>query len=78
MCKNGGACAPKEDSNDVVCKCRPNFEGSDCSDYIPRSRIYNNNSTANVVFSIFIVLLVLVVASALYLFFKKKNMWSEE
>lgn len=74
-CKNGGACAQKDDnSNDIICRCRPNFEGSDCGEYIARSRVFPGSSTANTVVSIFIVLVVMILASVLYLFFKKKNM----
>jgi hypothetical protein len=73
-CKNGGACAQKEDSNEIICKCRPDYEGSDCGDNVARSQIETHNLTANVVFSIFFILLVGIVAAALFLFFKKRNM----
>lgn len=69
-CRNGGSCDPS--SGVAHCRCKPNFEGSRCEEYIPRSRIYGQGGN-NVFMSLFVVLLVFVIAGILFVVFKKKN-----
>lgn len=74
QCKNGGSCATGGHDGDVVCKCRPNYEGNYCDDYIPRSRITGSNTATSVVLPIFLVCILLILAATLFMYFKKKNL----
>lgn len=77
QCKNGGSCAFSEkDNTKIICKCLENFEGSHCEEHVPRSRINGQISSlfASVILPILIVLLTLLIASSLYVFFKKRNL----
>ncbi|XP_015791351.1 low-density lipoprotein receptor-related protein 2 [Tetranychus urticae] len=70
-CRNGGYC-----DKDVVtlCKCLPNFEGAHCEARVDKYPISGSSAIfANIVLPILLVLIALVLASGLFLFFKKRN-----
>lgn len=77
-CKNGGSCVVSElDSSKIICQCIENFEGNHCEEYIPRSRIGGgafSSIFASIILPILIVLIALIMASVLFLFFKKRNL----
>lgn len=77
-CRNGGACVLSEkDPGKIVCRCAENFEGSHCEEYIPRSRIGGNRISsifASIVLPIIIVILALLLASGLFMFFRKRHL----
>ena len=69
-CKNGGYC-----NNDKICNCPTNFEGNYCEDHIPRSRITGGPLTfANTILPLLLVIIALLLASGLFLYFKKRNL----
>ena len=74
QCKNGGACVYKENSEDVVCKCRPNYEGTYCDDHVTKSPTSASNSSTLV--SLIAIALIGTLGYLMYRTFKKKQVKS--
>lgn len=71
-CKNGGFC---DRETVTLCKCLPNFEGTYCEARVDKYPISGPSSVfANIILPILLVLVALLLASGLFLFFKKRNL----
>lgn len=72
LCKNGGLC-DREDAN--LCKCPTNFEGMYCEARVDKIPLTGPSGFfANIILPILLVVIALVLASGLFLFFKKRNL----
>ena len=75
QCQNGGACIVNQVTDQINCVCPTNFEGSNCDEYVARRHIgYTSNSlVASIMLPILLLLIAMILASGLFIYFKKRN-----
>ena len=58
----------------MKCRCQnDNFQGTYCQDEVTRSKIDGINSPAAVVVPVFLIIIVILTAAGLYIYWKRKQ-----
>ena len=72
QCQNGGVCV-ESDRGETVCDCTDNYEGQHCQIKREPTTRAGASSAAAVFVPIFLIILVIISAVALYVYYQRKR-----